>query len=130
MRFGPVLFSLLALPLMVQAEYRVFSLRIGKYGSPPPYRNIQSTLAPRQYTEYYSLNPGEVIDYVDTWMCYGRGDYKKPLCQGPRDQNAILESAPPIGEGFHPWDPFPYQPVKDAGVKTRTPADDDDGLTP
>ena len=117
--FAISLFILLS-ALEANAEYRVFLLRIGTYGSPPPYRAVKSNLSPRQYTGYYPLNPGEVIDYVDTWMCYGRK--KDQYCPSPRNEQEILNVAPAIGQGFHPWDPFPYQPLKAAGTKTRSPA--------
>lgn len=112
------------------AEYRVFLLRVGKYGAPPPYRILKSNLSPRQYTGYYPLNPGEVIDYVDTWMCFGRMGGEVPYCDSPREQKPIVDNAPPIGEGLHPWDPFPYQPVKDPSVRTRTPAANQDTEAP
>lgn len=83
-----LLFLFLILGVSAQAEYRVFALRITKKSSdpnlPPIERFVLSTLDPEQYRGYYPVQPDEIVEYTDTWMCYGRTDEFKDLCPNPK----------------------------------------------
>lgn len=75
--------------LAAQAEYRVFELTIRKGETQ---RVIASTLDPLQYPGYYPLQPGETIEYQQTWMCRGRTDNHLPFCPNP--QKAQIPESP------------------------------------
>ena len=78
----------LILPLLAQAEYRVFLLKITQTATdssqPPVFRLIESNLDPEQYSKYYPVYPNEKISYIDTWRCYGRTDSYQEFCKSPR----------------------------------------------
>ncbi len=84
------------LPLLTQAEYRVFVLKITKRTATPRLQQqtqrprtfvwLKATLDPEQYRYYYPVSPDEDVTYIDTWRCYGRtGDFA-PLCPNPKAQ--------------------------------------------
>ncbi len=76
-----------------RAEYRVFLLKItksapqktsltGQTPANPNFRLVKSNLDPSQYGEYYPLAKDESIQYIQTWICPGRTDYKN-YCDPP-----------------------------------------------
>jgi len=71
----------LVLPTLSWAEYRAYDLKIiGPVGE----RKVRATLDHRQYPDYYPLGATERIEYLDSWMCYGRQDRFEPPCPNPR----------------------------------------------
>lgn len=121
----------------VQAEYRVFLLRILKQAPPeaatdnqaqapaPPaepiiVREFPSTLDPLQYPTYYPIAEDEQVVYIDTWRCRGRTN-EKPLCPNPRlaeeantAETEVPPTAPALPEARAPAEtpplPTPTQP--------------------
>jgi hypothetical protein len=85
---GLLLFILLLLPALTQAEYRVFVLKISKISKdssiPASSRTLESTLDPDQYRGYYTVEADETVTYNDTWRCRGRTN-DLPLCPNPRN---------------------------------------------
>jgi hypothetical protein len=79
-----VLFAILfILPsLSVQAEYRVFILKITDHKNQKT-QTRYSTMDPLQYKMIYPLSPDQSIDYVDTWKCKGNTSGFKILCAKP-----------------------------------------------
>lgn len=67
------------------AEYRVFKLSISDENGAVQ-RQVLSTLDHLQYPTYYPLRPGEQIQYVDSWMCWERGNGFKNYCPSPKNQ--------------------------------------------
>ena len=65
------------------AEYRAFSLLI-THQEKQTTRAITSTMDHIQYPQYYPLNPGETIELVDSWMCWGNTSHFKKTCANPR----------------------------------------------
>ena len=65
------------------AEYRVFELLIQNTVDKSE-RILTSSLDPLQYPGYYDLNPGEIVMYRDTWMCWGDTSYHKRYCPNPK----------------------------------------------
>lgn len=68
---------------MAHAEYRVYELKISK--PPTKYvRMVTTTFDHIQYPTYYSLNAGEIIEYVDSWMCWENTANFAKLCPNPK----------------------------------------------
>lgn len=67
----------------VHAEYRVFTLHI-ENNKNQTVRQVETTLDPEQFIDFYPLKPDEKISYVETWRCQGRTDFFKPHCDNPR----------------------------------------------
>lgn len=93
------------LPLLSQAEYRVFLLKITKKAaeqqagrepaSAPDFRLVESTLDHVQYKYYHQVAPDEEVTYIDTWRCQGRtGDFA-PFCPNPKGQIPTAENPAP-----------------------------------
>jgi len=49
-------------------------------------KTFKSTLDPDQYRGFYPLQDGEMITYIDTWMCFGRTENFQPICASPREE--------------------------------------------
>lgn len=83
-------------PMLSQAEYRVFVLKIGKRdpAAAADYRLVESTLDPLQYRGYYPVAPDEEVTYTETWRCYGRTDNFKPHCPNPKGQIPTEQNPP------------------------------------
>jgi hypothetical protein len=64
------------------ADYRAFQLQILKDGQ--KVREVIINLDHLQYPEYYPLNPGETVEYIESWMCRGRFDEETPYCPNPK----------------------------------------------
>lgn len=65
------------------AEYRVFTLHIENNKS-HTVKQVETTLDPEQFVDFYPLKADEKITYVETWRCQGRTDFFKPHCDNPR----------------------------------------------
>lgn len=61
-----------------QADYRAYQLQISKNGQ--TVRTVIATLDHYQYPEYYPLETEETVEYIDSWMCYGRFEKFAPPC--------------------------------------------------
>lgn len=72
------------------AEYRAYELLISNVDKETQ-RRVITTLDPWQYPGYYPLNPGEVVEYVDSWMCWGSTHGFKPICPRPLRRPAAVE---------------------------------------
>lgn len=87
-------------PTLVQADYRVFLLRITKIKKPASpkdsnavddantkeeatFREELSTLDPQQYRGYFPVAADEVVTYTATWRCHGRTN-GQDLCPNPK----------------------------------------------
>lgn len=80
---GISILILCGLSVIAHAEYRMFTLKITNTTT-KDYRLVDSTLDPIQYPYYYPVQKDEIVQYTDTWRCYGRtGDFKEP-CPNPR----------------------------------------------
>jgi hypothetical protein len=92
MKLFLILFLLFA--QAVFAEYRAFQLQITKQTEKGPevLKTFISTLDPDQYKDFYLLNEGEQITYIDTWMCFGRTDQHTPTCPSPRSTSNQQET--------------------------------------
>lgn len=82
-RFILILILILIIPIeLLQAEYRAFLLQ--KKNTKTQFsQQFLSTLDPEQYQTYFPLLNDETLTYIDTWRCYGRTDFFKPICQKP-----------------------------------------------
>jgi len=69
--------------VIAHAEYRVFTLKITNTQT-KDYRLVDSTLDPIQYPYYYPVQKDEIVQYIDTWRCYGNTGGEKPHCPNPR----------------------------------------------
>lgn len=76
------------------ADYRVFELVIQNQDTGSE-RTVVSSLDPLQYTGYYNLNPGEIVMYRDTWMCWGDSSYHKKYCPKPDSNSGTRNLASP-----------------------------------
>lgn len=73
------------------AEYRAFELVI--HNNVTQSERIEvSTLDPLQYTDYYPVQPNEVVMYRETWMCYGQTSFQK-ICPNPRLEEKRLPAS-------------------------------------
>ncbi len=70
------------LPSWGLAEYRAFNL-IFKDQDSNIVRSLASNLDPDQYRAFYPVANDIVIQYVDTWMCFGRTN-EMPICANPK----------------------------------------------
>ena len=78
-------------PDLVLGEYRAYELRITNTSTGDA-RTVVSTLDNLQYPVYYPLQASEVIQYVDSWMCYGNMSQFHPICPKPA---VLLTPQPP-----------------------------------
>lgn len=78
-----ILILILIFPFeFLQAEYRAFLLQ-KKNMKTQFSQEFLSTLDPEQYQTYFPLLNDETLTYIETWRCYGRTDFFKPICQKP-----------------------------------------------
>lgn len=81
-------FFLIALPVVAQAEYRVFLLQITKRSADPAVapasRLVESSLDHIQYRYFYQVDADEDVTYIATWRCRGRTDDFKAFCPNPK----------------------------------------------
>ncbi len=61
---------------LARSEYRAYELEIGP-------RRVITTLDPQQYVQLHPLNPGEQVQYLSSWMCWGSTAHHKPICPRP-----------------------------------------------
>ncbi len=80
---GGFILMICGLSLRAHAEYRMFTLKITNKQT-QDYRLVDSTLDPIQYPYYYSVQKDEVVQYTDTWRCYGRTGGEQPPCPNPK----------------------------------------------
>lgn len=71
------------LSVVAHAEYRMFTLKITNTQT-KDYRLVNSTLDPIQYPFYYPVQKDEIVQYTDTWRCFGNTGGHKPPCPNPR----------------------------------------------
>lgn len=95
---GKFILMICGLSVIAHAEYRVFSLKITNKKT-QEYRLVNSTLDPIQYPYYYPVQKDEIVQYTDTWRCYGRTGDEQPLCQNPKKapestENPATDPAP------------------------------------
>lgn len=76
------------------AEYRMFTLKITNTET-QDYRLVNSTLDPLQYPAYYPVRANEIVQYTDTWRCFGRTSPDIPPCPNPRAATPPAESPVP-----------------------------------
>ncbi|HEY8272349.1 MAG TPA: hypothetical protein VIG33_15770 [Pseudobdellovibrionaceae bacterium] len=76
---GSFILILFGLSVITHAEYRMFTLKITNKNT-QDYRLVDSTLDPVQYPYYYPVQKDEVVQYTDTWRCYGRTGGGLPPC--------------------------------------------------
>lgn len=80
--------------MIAHAEYRVFTLKITNTQT-KDYRLVDSTLDPIQYPYYYPVKKDEIVQYTDTWRCYGDTSGERPLCPNPKlNPDPALPRAP------------------------------------
>jgi hypothetical protein len=75
---------------IAHAEYRMFTLKI-THQKTQDFRLVDSTLDPLQYPFYYPVQKDEVVQYTETWRCYGRTGDEQPPCPNPK---TIPKTAP------------------------------------
>jgi len=73
-----VLISLLT--SLAHGEYRIFQLQIENTETGQS-REVSSTMDHIQYPQVYPLNKGEVVRYLDSWMCWENTNNFRPACQ-------------------------------------------------
>src|SRR6185312_13871251 len=100
MRFRTLLFiltfSVFIFPDLVLGEYRAYELKITNTDTSQS-RTVVSTIDNLQYSTYYPLQKSEIIEYVDSWMCYGNtGDFQS-ICPKPDRSTASLLTVPKAG---------------------------------
>jgi hypothetical protein len=81
--FGKMILMICGLSVIAHAEYRMFTLKITNTQT-KDYRLVDSTLDPIQYPFYYPVQKDEIVQYADTWRCYGNTGGGKPPCPSPR----------------------------------------------
>jgi hypothetical protein len=64
------------------AEYRAFELNINDTEKGTT-RIVKSTLDHLQYPKLHPVRKNEVIEYVDSWMCYENMSNFRPICAKP-----------------------------------------------
>jgi hypothetical protein len=79
-----VLWSVLIFLTGIQsrAEYRAYELRIEDTEKSKS-RTVLTVLDHLQYPQYYPLNKGETIAYVDSWMCFENMSFFRKICAKP-----------------------------------------------
>ncbi|MGE0764518.1 MAG: hypothetical protein AB7N80_14680 [Bdellovibrionales bacterium] len=90
MRFLFTLFILLT--TTAQAEYRAYELNIRNPETGSERRAI-STLDHLQYSSYYPIKTGEVVEYVTSWRCYGRTGSFRKTCPNPKAEGMAAPTA-------------------------------------
>jgi len=93
-----LLILLLSWPPFSRAEYRMFTLKITNTQT-QDFRLVDSTLDPLQYPFYYPVQANEIVQYIDTWRCYGRTGPWIPPCPSPRKKAAAEENPSQQNEG-------------------------------
>ena len=73
------LIVILFAPGLSISEYRAYRLEVENLETGET-REVVSTLDHIQYPQYYPLNPNETINYVESWMCWGRTS-RRPACE-------------------------------------------------
>ena len=81
----------LSLSFTAEAKYRAYKLAIINEEAGTE-KAILSTLDHIQYVDYYHLNPGETIQYLDSWMCWGNTGGHKPICSKEQSRRPPQES--------------------------------------
>lgn len=61
------------------------------------YRLVDSTLDPIQYPYYHTVQKDEIVQYTDTWRCYGDTGGFKPPCPNPHPKDAAVQTKPAEG---------------------------------
>ncbi|MGZ3747865.1 MAG: hypothetical protein ACXWRE_10865 [Pseudobdellovibrionaceae bacterium] len=86
------------LSVIAHAEYRMFTLKITNKNT-QAYRLVDSTLDPVQYPYYYPVQKDEIVQYTDTWRCFGRTGGGQEPCPNPKPaQNPASQPATdPVG---------------------------------
>lgn len=87
MNFGGLFLFLGLASVVAHAEYRMFTLKITNTKT-QDYRLVDSTLDPIQYPYYYPVQKDEIVQYTDTWRCYGRTGGGQPPCPNPKTATA------------------------------------------
>jgi len=77
--FWPVIFF----SLSSLAEYRAYQLLISN-GEAGKSKVVVSTFDQIQYREYYPVDPGDLVEYQNSWMCNGRTDKFTAICANPQ----------------------------------------------
>ena len=77
-----ITFAVFVFPDLVLGEYRAYELGITNTSTGDT-RTVVSTLDNLQYPGYYPLQASEVIQYEDSWMCYGNTSQFRPICPKP-----------------------------------------------
>lgn len=72
------------------SDYRAYRLEISKNGQ--KVREVVETLDHLQYPEYYPLQTGEEIAYIESWMCFGRFDEFNQPCPNPKSDSPQVRS--------------------------------------
>ncbi|MCB0366684.1 MAG: hypothetical protein KDD68_14915 [Bdellovibrionales bacterium] len=72
-------------PFAAFAEYRAFELRIFNEEKGTE-RLVRSTFDDLQYPTYHPLDPGERIQIVQSWRCWGNTSKFAPLCLKPEER--------------------------------------------
>lgn len=81
------------------AEYRMFTLKITNTQT-QAFRLVDSTLDPFQYPAYFAVGKEEIVEYTDTWRCFGRTGGGQPPCPNPRKQEStVTDKGPATDEG-------------------------------
>jgi hypothetical protein len=80
-----------AFSFQASAKYRAYKLLIVNEETGTE-KEIMSTLDHIQYVDYYHLNPGESIRYLDSWMCWGNTSNFKPICNKQQSRRPPQES--------------------------------------
>lgn len=85
-----MIFIFYGLSAGAHAEYRMFTLKITNTQT-QDYRLVDSTLDPIQYPSYYAVAKDEIVEYTDTWRCFGRTGGGQPPCPNPKPKAPIDE---------------------------------------
>lgn len=96
--FGGFILAICGLSVIAHAEYRMFTLKITNKNT-QDYRLVDSTLDPLQYPYYYPVQKNEIVQYTDTWRCYGGTGGEQAPCQNPKTlpksaENPATDPAP------------------------------------
>lgn len=86
-------------PDLVLGEYRAYELRITNTATGVT-RTVASTLDNLQYPTYHPLQASEIIEYVDSWMCYGNTSNFRAICPKP-DPLAQSVTTPTVQGASH-----------------------------
>ena len=75
-----------------RAEYRAYVLAISREGNT---RQVITNFDPTQYIGIYSLNEGETVELVDSWMCWGSQGEGIPICSNPKNPEQTSSTEDP-----------------------------------